>query len=204
MVVSWVAVPSLFGNHYRAGPGRGWGGHQLCHCVPHYENSSTEGSICQSFFFFGVPLKEELSLNYKQTLMFHQEYTFEFLLRFNLFAVIVKLNASTVFCAQRVFVTTEGLWVGYAMLQAAACASRAWRASAATAVDLDTTPSQTARVRETCMPTQNLNPADCKETQSHQCYWLMIRKLEFYFKRSGHKWLLCGTGTKAANQRCKC
>lgn len=23
------------------------------------------------FFFFGVPLKEELSLNYKQTLMFH-------------------------------------------------------------------------------------------------------------------------------------
>uniref|UniRef100_A0A3Q4H6S4 Laminin, alpha 3 n=1 Tax=Neolamprologus brichardi TaxID=32507 RepID=A0A3Q4H6S4_NEOBR len=50
----------------------------------------------------------------------------------------------------------------------------------------------------------NLNPADCKETQSHQCYWLMIRKQEFYFNRSGHKWLLCGTGTKAANQRCKC
>lgn len=74
MVVSWVAVPSLFRNHYRAGPGRGWGGHQhscatVCHTMRIVQLKEVFVSLF--FFFFGVPLKEELSLNYKQTLMFH-------------------------------------------------------------------------------------------------------------------------------------
>lgn len=45
------------------------------------------------------------------------------------------------------YVTTEGQCTRCVMLQDAACAVRVWRGSDATAVDLDTTPSQTARVR---------------------------------------------------------
>ena len=49
---------------------------------------------------------------------------------------------------QSVYVTTEGPCTGCVMLQDAACAVRVWRGSDVTAVDQDTTPSQTARVRE--------------------------------------------------------
>lgn len=49
---------------------------------------------------------------------------------------------------QSVYVTTEGQCMEYVMLQDAACAVRMWRGSDATAVEQDTTPFQTARVRE--------------------------------------------------------
>lgn len=69
------------------------------------------------------------------------------------------------------YVTTEGQCMGCVMLQGAACAVRVWRGSDATAVDLDTTPSQTARVRKNHHANE-LSPAQTVKTQPHQCYLL--------------------------------
>lgn len=53
------------------------------------------------------------------------------------------------------------------MLQDAACVVREWRGSAVTAVDQDTTPSQTARVRK-----RSIHFPQAVETQPRQGYFL--------------------------------